>query len=135
MDIRHQYPSEPQQTTASTSVSQPVSKESVRGTFQGVKEAEQISDTPAVKEVPAGKEGVKPQELGNAVRDLNDYVQVIKRNLQFNIDRDSGHTVVKVVDAETEETIRQIPSEEVLEMARHLVDSMDQPGLIFQMKA
>jgi len=62
----------------------------------------------------------KKQALGNAVEQLNSYVQSINRNLEFNIDTDSGQTVVKVIDAETDELIRQIPDEEALEIAKQL---------------
>ena len=42
------------------------------------------------------------------------------RNLQFTVDEDTGIDVVKVIDTETEEVIRQFPSEEVLAIARAL---------------
>jgi len=38
----------------------------------------------------------------------------------FPFDDDTGRTVVKVVDASTDEVIRQIPSEEVLAIAKAL---------------
>lgn len=41
-------------------------------------------------------------------------------NLQFSIDNDTGKTVVRVVDTQSGQTIRQIPTEEVLEMAKAL---------------
>jgi flagellar protein FlaG len=75
------------------------------------------------------------EELEAAVRNLNDYVQNVQRNLQFNIDDDSGHTVIKVIDSKTEELIRQIPSEELLAVARHIREMEEQQGVIFQQKA
>lgn len=42
------------------------------------------------------------------------------RNLLFSIDDDSGRTIVKVVDNATKEVIRQIPSEEILSIAKAL---------------
>lgn len=42
------------------------------------------------------------------------------QNLQFSMDKSSGKTVVRVVDTSTQEVIRQIPSEEVLQMAQEL---------------
>jgi flagellar protein FlaG len=58
--------------------------------------------------------------LEQALQDLNGYVQTVQRNLQFDVDDTSGHTIIRVVDSKTEEVIRQIPSEEVLALARHL---------------
>lgn len=64
----------------------------------------------------------KPQktnaELDDAVLAINNYVQNIQRDLQFSVDEDSGRNVVKVIDAKSKEVIRQIPSEEILALAR-----------------
>ena len=60
------------------------------------------------------------QALNAAVKQLNSYVQSINRNLEFNIDSDSGETVVKVIDSQTDELIRQIPNEEALNIAKQL---------------
>jgi flagellar protein FlaG len=40
------------------------------------------------------------------------------QSLQFSLDKDSGKTVVKVMDTETNEVIRQIPTEEVLALSQ-----------------
>ena len=44
----------------------------------------------------------------------------VARNLQFSIDDDTGRTVIKVVDATTQEVIRQMPSEELLAITQSL---------------
>lgn len=59
----------------------------------------------------------EPQELESAVSQLNDYVQNIQRTLSFSIEENTGQTVVKVFDSETEELIRQIPAEETIKLA------------------
>ena len=41
-------------------------------------------------------------------------------NLSFSVDKDSGRTVIKVVDPETHEVLRQIPAEEILRMDKNL---------------
>ena len=71
-------------------------------------------------EKTAEEKEASEQALGDAVKQLNSYVQSINRNLEFNIDKDSGQTVVKVIDAETDEMIRQIPNEEALKIAKQL---------------
>ncbi|MGR8999894.1 MAG: flagellar protein FlaG [Gammaproteobacteria bacterium] len=77
--------------------------------------------------VVAVKESVEPavtkqpksgQELDQAVQAINQYVQNVQRDLQFSVDEDSGRNVVKVIDSQSKEVIRQIPSEEVLVLAR-----------------
>jgi len=56
--------------------------------------------------------------LARAVEDVKKIAATVARNLQFSIDKDTGETVVKVVDATSGETIRQIPSEEMLAIAK-----------------
>jgi len=52
-----------------------------------------------------------------AVSELNSYVQNEQRELLFNVDEGSGDMVVRVVDRESGELIRQIPNEVVLDLA------------------
>ena len=68
------------------------------------------------------------KQAGNlqvAVSQINDYVQNLQRNLQFTVDETTGKNVVTVIDNETKEVIRQIPSEEALEIARRLVENRE----------
>ena len=51
--------------------------------------------------------------LDEAVNKINRQEQVIKRELHFSIDKDSGKTVIKVMDLATNEVIRQIPIEPI----------------------
>ena len=59
------------------------------------------------------------EELTGAVNQLNGYMEETHRSLRFSIDDDSGRTVVRVVDIDNDEVIRQIPSEEMLALIRH----------------
>jgi len=72
------------------------------------------------------------QELQRAVDELQRKAQSFSPNLRFSVDRDTGRTVVKVTDADTQEVIRQIPAEEVLQLAKEL-DRMQ--GLLFNKEA
>lgn len=56
-------------------------------------------------------------QLQAAVSKLNDHVQNVQRNLSFSVDKDSGQTVIRVYDAQTNEVIRQLPPDETLKMA------------------
>ena len=60
------------------------------------------------------------KELQQAVEELQRKVQVSASNLRFSIDRETGRTVVKVTDANTQEVIRQIPPEEILSLDKAL---------------
>lgn len=63
-------------------------------------------------------DAMNADELGKAVEDVNQFVNSQGRTLNFSVDEESGKPVVKVIDFETKEVIRQIPSEEVLTMAK-----------------
>lgn len=78
-------------------------------------EAQQSSQQPPVKQVAA-----TASEVNGAVEDISRHIQNVQRNLSFSIDEDSGSTVVKVIDTESDEVIRQYPTEEILEIRRHL---------------
>ena len=70
---------------------------------------------------PGKTENETPQEnIDQAVQKMNDQVQLVKRQLEFKIDEDSGRTVITVLDSETQEIIRQIPGDEALHVARKL---------------
>jgi flagellar protein FlaG len=58
---------------------------------------------------------------------------VASNNLEFSIDDSTGQTVVKVVDSSTKELIRQIPSEEMLAIAKALDGEIK--GLLVRNKA
>jgi len=64
---------------------------------------------------------------------LRDYVQSMDREVRFTLDKESGYTVIKVVDPVSQKVIRQIPAEVTLRLARHLDENMQ--GLLFADKA
>lgn len=77
------------------------------------------------QELPGGGQALPapaPQtvDVQQAVSRLNDYAQSLRRDLQFSIDKSSGSTVIKVIDSNSGETIRQIPSEVMLAIAQSL---------------
>lgn len=59
-------------------------------------------------------------QIYQAVEQMKQALPPVARNLQFSVDDDTGQTVVKVVDATTDEVIRQIPSEELLAITKAL---------------
>lgn len=63
-----------------------------------------------------------PERLKIELKNMNGYVQSIQRNLQFAIDEDLETTIIRVVDGNSGEIIRQIPEDIFLELARRLKD-------------
>lgn len=70
-------------------------------------------------------EVVSAPELQTAIVNVNDYVQSLQRDLQFSVDNDLDQTVIKVVDSDSGELIRQIPEDIFLELARRLQNEGD----------
>lgn len=66
--------------------------------------------------------------LADVVSDLNSLVRELHRELKFSVDEDSGDTVIKVIDKETKEVVRQIPSEELMHLRKRLQEAA---GVIF----
>ena len=60
------------------------------------------------------------EQLKEAVKATNDFVNLVNNSVEFSLDDDTGATVVKVIDKETKEVVRQIPSEEMLAIAKAL---------------
>ncbi len=79
----------------------------------------------AVIEEQTRETEVTKEDLEKAVSHLKEYVQSMKRDMDFSVDDKTGRFVVKVYDSETRELIRQIPSEEMLAISRHLVEAME----------
>ena len=69
---------------------------------------------------PSQPSAIGKTEIEDAVAKVQKVVANQANNLLFSIDEDSGRTVVKVVDSSTMEMIRQIPSEEILSIAKAL---------------
>lgn len=61
-----------------------------------------------------------PDEVKNATESVNEALKQTSRNLQFSVDQDTSITIVKLVDTETGDVIRQIPSKEMLEIAKSI---------------
>lgn len=82
-----------------------------------------------------GQKENKPADtqLQKSLDNINKLLQQSNINLQFNVDKDSQRTVVKLVDSQTGEVIRQFPTEAALAMSRS-VDRI-QNGMLLNQKA
>lgn len=59
-------------------------------------------------------------KLEAATRSVREFVEPINNNLEFSVDHDTGQLVVKITDRATKEVIRQVPSQEMLALAKAL---------------
>jgi flagellar protein FlaG len=72
------------------------------------------------------------QEIDQALEHMRAAVPPMARNLQFSLDNETGETIVKVVDSSTNEVIRQIPSKELVDLAKTLDEFT---GMLLKQKA
>ena len=81
----------------------------------------------------APRQEASPQQVREAAQQINAALQrLTSSNLEFSVDEDTGQTIVRVVDIETKDVIRQIPNEEALEIAKSL-DNLQ--GVLIRQKA
>jgi len=72
------------------------------------------------KEIDSKDNEVSREQLDDSVRQLNDFVQSVQRDLHFSIDDMSGETIITILDSKTDEVIRQIPTEEVVALSNNI---------------
>ena len=68
------------------------------------------------------------ESLQQLVAEFEQQPAVQSRSLSFVVNEDTGRTIVSVFDRETDELIRQIPSEEIVRVAKALQDLREQSG-------
>lgn len=73
------------------------------------------------------------EKVTQAVQNINKSLQAMSRDLEFSVDSDSNRTIVKVIDRKTKEVIRQIPSNEALEISKALDTAVH--GLLMKQQA
>jgi flagellar protein FlaG len=87
----------------------------------------QLSDADAVSKVasvPLPKTNVKEssQEVRDAaetaMKDIQHFISSQARSVRISKDETSGHMIVQLVDPDTGDVIRTLPSEELLRLAR-----------------
>ena len=86
-------------------------------------------EIPLPKEEPVMTDEARSVEVKEAVSKLNAYVQKTQRDLDFQIDEESGETVIRVYDRISAKLVRQIPDEAALELAKKL--NSEEPSLLF----
>lgn len=65
------------------------------------------------------------QQLEEQAQKLQEMSQLKGWAVSFSVDSELNKTVIRVVDADTQKTIRQIPSEELLTLSKRIRDLQD----------
>ncbi|WP_293445187.1 flagellar protein FlaG [Persephonella sp.] len=87
-------------------------------------QTKQVQDQQEVKNIPQ-------DVLKKAVENMNKKFEMLNSQLKVEVDEDTGIRVIKIVDKETKEVVRQIPPEVMLKIAKYLDEVA---GLLFNEK-
>lgn len=72
---------------------------------------------------------IKQPELEDVVKEINNVMASVQRDISFSIDENSGRRVISVYEKGTDKLIRQLPSKEALK----LLDNLEQlKGILFK---
>jgi flagellar protein FlaG len=86
------------------------------------------SDSSAdIQRVSQSERGLSTDEIEQIVSELNNFIQIFNTKIAFEIDKETKKTVLKIIDAQSNEIIRQIPPEELLAISKRISELL---GLI-----
>jgi flagellar protein FlaG len=114
-----------------------IEKDSIRNTKAEEEVITSNANSEVTKsEIVENKKEIKDKDLSSStvketVDEMNAFLQSMQRNLSFSVDEESGEKLISVKDSETEEVIRQIPSEELLVLRKKMDDVV---GILFDTK-
>ena len=91
-----------------------------------------VTQAPAVSDIGNTKSRQENVALDKAVAAINKFLEPIASSIEFSIDEESGRTLVKVIDTDTNDVLRQFPSKEALAISQQL-DKLQ--GLLLKDKA
>ena len=63
------------------------------------------------------------EQLEVVAQKLQEFMSEMNRGLEFLVDEDSGRNVIKVIDKNTGDLVKQFPSEDVLDLVAHLSEA------------
>lgn len=117
----------------------PIETLSQLGSQVGVSEATETQKVASSAQKPSGLENeslrekilqdaVSREDVEEVAKFLNESTNLFNLSISFQVNEDIDRVVVSVVDKDTEELIRQIPSEEVVQLAKRLNEMV---GVLF----
>ena len=75
----------------------------------------EIQQINAVRQAMAGID-----EINEAVKRIGDSLAGVQSDLQFEVDTEAGDVIVKIINRQTQEVIKQIPSQTAIDLAKSM---------------
>lgn len=117
---------------------QPVEKQGTFSQSNNPNVIGEIADTLDIRDEDANKVSEVASKLQKMFETIESDFSLQSRALEFNVVEESGLTVVKVLDKESKDIIRQIPSEEFIRVAEKLSELSEEMkrtrGILFDEK-
>lgn len=88
--------------------------------LRAARQAAAMPDQPEVARAGAEPAEADPKEVQQRVEELNAAMKQHASSILFSIDEESGRTIVKVVDTDTDTVLRQYPSKELLAISKQI---------------
>lgn len=77
---------------------------------------------------PSAEDQQAAIDILNAAAEARDKMTPLsKHNVNFQVDESSGKTIIRIIDTETKEVIRQFPPDELLQIVRNLENMEVEP--------
>ena len=104
------------------SVNKPSTPHAKSSSTEYAPRTESASATPTQTEeaVQQVEEIASSEQVKEAIQDINKNLQFLSVDIEFSQDPDTNTTIIQVKDKNTQDVIRQIPSETVLEISKTL---------------
>jgi flagellar protein FlaG len=97
---------------------------------QELKTAEKTQE----KEKEAGEQQTDSKSIQKSLESINQVIPIINTNLVFEFDDLNDPPIIKVIDKESKELIREIPSRELDKLAKafsEMADTLNKSGALF----
>ncbi len=113
-------------TLSALVASQSQVKVSGTGAAGNAKDGKILPDTG--KQPPQNNSEANPSvaQLENVAKKLNEFVESHQYSVRFSVDEGSGRHIIKVVDTNTDEVIRQVPNQQALSIAKAIESALDE---------
>lgn len=87
------------------------------------------------KDKKLGSNAASLDTLKSAAAAGNSMLQAVNLNLEFRVDDSTKKVVIKIIDNQTGETVRQIPSEDMLAFIKKMQELDGEKGSVIQDRA
>ena len=94
---------------------------SSRGTVASLP-TEQAQHDPSTNVHGPGQKSLSKEQVRAVVQEMNKAMESLTSGLEFSVDGTTNQTVVKVINTNTNQVIRQIPSEEMLRVSQRIAE-------------